>query len=145
MRVRLALLAVLVAGLFASATTEAKLIPKLDKRAAAPGETVGVDFGRGVEHYLAPLEVYLVRTGAEPKVTGRDDPRLSLVGWLGTRGWTISKSRLTFRVPSLPSGRYTLAVFFRGTATGRWHNLTEGLFRDASFRDRLVIRIVRRQ
>jgi len=142
MRSRL-ILGALVLSLFAVSEGEAKLIPTLDKRVAAPDETVVVEFGAGVERFLAPLEVFLVPTVVEPTLSGRGDGRLRLVGRVGTRGNTIRSRRLVFRVPPLPTGKYTLAVYFRGTSTGRWANLAEGLWRDASFRDRLVIRIVR--
>ena len=133
---------VLVMSLAAAPASEAKLIPKLDRRVAAPGETVVVKFGPGVERFLAPLEVYLVSTAAEPTLTGRRDPRLRLVGRVGSRD-RITSHTLPFRVPPLPPGRYTLAVYFRGAATGRWHNLAEGLWRDPGFRDGLLIRIRR--
>ena len=142
---RLILVALVGASLVGAPSVEAKLIPTLDKRLAAPGDKVVVEFGAGIEHYLAPLEVYLVSSRAEPTLTGRRDSRLRLVGRLGVRGRTILSHRLTFRVPPLPAGRYTLAVYFRGTATGRWHNLLEGLSQDASFRDGLMLRIVRRR
>lgn len=127
-----------------STAAEAKLLPGLDKRVAAPGEKVTLELGAGVEHFLAPLEVYLVSTRSEPTLTGRSDSRLRLVGRLGARGQTIRARTLVFRVPRVPPGAYTVAVYFRGTATGRWGNLAEGLWRDGGpRRSPLVLRVTR--
>ena len=127
-----------------SAAAEAKLLPGLDKRTAAPGEEVTLELGAGVEHFLAPLEVYLVSTRAEPTLAGRSDSRLRFVGRLGTRGKTIRERTLGFRVPRVSPGSYTVAVYVRGTATGRWGNLAEGLWRDGGpRRSPLVLRVTR--
>jgi hypothetical protein len=122
----------------------AKAVPRLSKTVAAPGELVTVDFGPGATHYLAPLEVYLVRVSVEPEITGRHDPRLRLVGKLGRVHEPIRATKLRFRVPRIAAGRYTLAAWFEGTETYRWHNLAEGLWRDATFKDHAILRIVRR-
>jgi hypothetical protein len=121
----------------------AKAVPRLSKTVAAPGDALAVEFGPGARYYLAPLEVYLVRTVVEPKITGRDDRRLRLVGKLGRVGEPIEITRLAFRVPRVPAGKYTLAVWFKGTVTGRWNNLAQGLWRDATLRDGLLLRVVR--
>jgi hypothetical protein len=122
----------------------AKAVPRLSKTVASPGDMIAVAFGRGATYYLAPLEVYLVRTDVEPTISGRHDRRLRLVGKLGKVGEAIEKTRLTFRVPRVPAGTYTLAVWFKGTVTGRWHNLAEGLWRDANLKDGLILKVVRR-
>lgn len=136
------ILAVLAASLVAAPAAEAKLLPQMDKRVAAPGERVVVEFGAGTEYYLAgrEVEVYLVGIGAAPTLTGRNDARLQPVGKLGRDRKTLS-STLAFRVPPLPTGRYTLAVYFRKTVRGRWYNLTEGLWGIPRLRDGLVIRM----
>ncbi len=135
---------IVVSGLNVVPAAEAKVVPRLDKTLAAPGDQVVIQFGSGVSQYLAPLEVDLVRTAVEPTITGRNDRRLRSVGRLGRAGEMITQTRLRFRVPSLSAGRYTLAVWFKGTVTNRWNNLAQGLWRDPTFRDRLLLRIVRR-
>ena len=130
-----------VYALVAATSADAKIIPRLDKRVAARGQRVVVNFGEGAGAYLAPLEVYLVRTAVEPRVTRRTDSRLRFVGRLGRNGNPIVVNRMSFRVPHLPAGEYTLAVWFKGSETGRWHNLSEGLWRDATFGPRLRLRI----
>lgn len=122
----------------------AKAVPQLSKTVAFPGDVLAVEFGRGATYYLAPLEVYLVRTAVEPTITGRRDRRLRLVGKLGRAGEPIAKTRLAFRVPRVAAGTYTLAVWFKGSVTGRWHNLADGLWRDASLKHGLILKIVRR-
>ena len=96
---------------------------------------------RGALLYLGPFEVDLVRTAVEPRVTRRTDVRLHPVGRIGKTGVSIATTRLSFRVPRLPVGEYTLAVWFKGSETGRWHNLASGLWRDATFGPRLRLRI----
>jgi hypothetical protein len=135
---------IIVVALVAVSAASAKAVPTFSTSVAAPGDPVTVDFGRGATYYLAPLEVYLVRIAVEPKISGRRDPRLHLVGRLGTVNKPIAATKLRFRVPRLAPGRYTLAVWFKGTATNQWHNLAEGLWRDTTLKDRLVLRIVRR-
>lgn len=137
------LLGIVAVALVAVSAASAKAVPRLSTTVAAPGDPVTVDFGRGATHYLAPLEVYLVRIAVEPEITGRRDPRLHLVGKLGSVNKPITATKLRFRVPHLAPGRYTLAVWFKGTATNRWHNLAAGLWRDATLRGRAVLRIVR--
>lgn len=138
------ILALLAASLVAAPAAEAKLLPQMDKRVAAPGERVVVELGAGTEYYLAgrDVEVYLVGIRAAPTLTGRNDSRLQLVGKLGRDRKTLS-SRLAFLVLPLPTGRYRLVVYFRKTVMGRWHNVTEGLWGMPRLRDGLVIRIVR--
>jgi hypothetical protein len=142
---RLGVLTGIVAmALVAVPAVSAKAIPRLSTKVAAPGNLVTVDFGRGATSYLAPLEVYLVRTSVESQITGRKDRRLRPVGKLGKLGQPIEATRLRFRVPHIPTGRYTLAVWFKGTQTHRWHNLAEGLWRAAIPKDRLVLQVARR-
>ncbi len=140
MRLWFALL-LIVSALAAVPAADAKLIPALSTRFAAPGQRVVVNFGEGAMLYLGPFEVDLVRTAVEPRVTRRTDVRLHRVGRLGTAGVAIAATRLGFRVPRLPAGEYTLAVWFKGSETGRWHNLAGGLWRDATFGPRLRLRI----
>ena len=130
-----------VSALVVVSAAGGKIIPKLNARVAAPGQLVVVIFGEGASAYLAPLEVYLVRTTIEPRVTRRTDARLRLVGRLGRTGEPIAVNRLSFRVPRLPAGDYTLAVWFKGSENGRWGNLASGLWRDATFGPRLRLRI----
>lgn len=140
MRLTFALL-LATSAFVAAPAAEAKIIPSLSTRVAAPGQRVVVNFGEGARAFLAPLEVHLVRTAVEPRVTRRTDARLHFVGRLGKTGEVITTTRLGFRVPRLPAGEYTLAVWFKGSATGRWHNLASGLWRDASIGPRLRLRV----
>jgi hypothetical protein len=140
MRLKFAFVLV-ISALVAVPAANAKIIPKLNTRVAAPGQRVVVNFGEGASAYLAPLEVYLVRTAVEPRVTRRTDTRLRFVGRLGRRGEPITASRLSFRVPRVPAGDYTLAVWFIGSVTGRWRNLASGLWRDGTFGHQLRLRI----
>jgi hypothetical protein len=128
MRIRLIVALVLVA-IAAAPVANGKITPKMNKRVAVPGERVTVDFTSDVEHYLAPFYVTLVPVTAAPTLRGRGDRRQTLVGRLGTKGERMLTSKLTFRVPALPAGRYALAVWFKGSATRRWHNLVEGRWR----------------
>jgi hypothetical protein len=139
-----ALAGIVVVALVAVSAASAKAVPRLSKTVAAPGDLVTVHFGRGATQYLAPLEVYLVRISVDPKITGRSDPRLRLVGKLGRIGEPIEATTLSFHVPRVAAGRYTLAVWFKGTETHRWHNLALGLWRDATFKDRAILRVTRR-
>ena len=84
-----------------------------------------------------------MRTSVEPRVKRRTDPSLHLVGRLGRKGEPIAVHHLSFRVPRLPGGEYTLAVWFKGSETGRWGNLAEGLWRDATFGPLLRLQIQR--
>jgi hypothetical protein len=95
------LLGIVVVGLVAVSAASAKAVPRFSTTVAAPGEPVTVDFGRGATYYLAPLEVYLVRIAVEPEITGRRDPRLHLVGKLGSVNKPITATKLRFRVPRL--------------------------------------------
>ena len=137
------LAAIATMALMAAATASAKAVPTLSKTVAAAGDLVAVQFGPGARYYLAPLKIYLVRTTVEPMITGRHDRRLRLVGKLGRAGEPIEKTRLAFRVPRVPVGTYTLAVWFKGTTTGRWHNLAQGLWRDGNLKDDLILKVVR--
>jgi hypothetical protein len=132
--------AVLVAVLGIAPAAEAKLVPRFDPLVAARGERVTVDLGY-TEPYRAPLEVFLVRTRDEPHVRSRADRRLSLVGRLRRDGSGSLPSSISF-VARVRPGSYTLAVWFRGTATGRWHNATAGRWRGEP---RLVLRVVASQ
>ena len=136
MRARLVVAAILVV-VAAAPVAEAKITPKMNKRVAAPGERVTVDFTSDVTHYLAPFYVTLVPVRAAATLRGRTDRRQTMVGRLGTEGEPMSKSKMIFRVPSLPTGSYALAVWFKGSATHRWHNLVEGRWRPS-----LVLRIL---
>jgi hypothetical protein len=129
--------------LVAVPAADAKLVPKLSERVAAPGQRVVVSFGEVASVYLAPLEVYVVRTSVEPRITDRTDTRLRFVGRLGRKGEPITASRLSFRVPRVAAGDYTLAVWFRGSETGRWANLASGLWLDGTFGPQLRLRITR--
>ena len=130
-----------IAACVTAPAADAKATPHFTKQVAAPGERVGVVFDRGIESYLAPLEVYLVSTKDEPFIRGRGDRRLTRVGTLGRRGMILRPATLVFRVPEMAHGSYTLAVFFVGSATGRWANAVPGLWRDSQLGPRLVLRV----
>jgi hypothetical protein len=134
-------LAVTALVLVLAPTASAKLVPRFDRGTAAVGDRVTVELGY-TEPYAAPLEVFLVRTRDEPSVGSRSDGRLVLVGRLRRDRSGNMPITVSFTVRVAP-GRYTVAVWFRGTATHRWHNATVGLWRGAG--SRLVLRVVPRR
>jgi hypothetical protein len=130
-------LAVAVLALVVAPAANAKLNPRFARTVAEAGERVTVELGY-VDAYLPPLEVSLVRIRDEPFVRSRRDRRLVPVGLLPRDQEGPGLGRLSF-VASVPPGRYTLAVWFRGTETGRWQNATSGLWRGSR---RIVVRVV---
>jgi hypothetical protein len=135
-------LAALVVALVLAPTASAKLVPRFDRDTAATGERVRVELGY-TESYLAPLEVFLVRTRDEASIRSRLDPRLTLVRRVRRDRHGNMPSSFSFVVRVTP-GRYTLAVWFRGTATHTWANATAGLRRDPALRRTMVLRVVAR-
>jgi hypothetical protein len=136
-RLRLALL--VVVALVLAPAAAAKLVPRFDRSMAAVGDRVAVELGH-TDSYAPPLEVYLVRTRDEPLVRSRSDRRLVLVGRLRRGPGGNMPSRVSF-VVTVPPGQYTVSVWFRGYATGRWANATEGLWRDGGIGPGLVLRV----
>jgi hypothetical protein len=127
------------AALLLAPDANAKLVPRFDRPAAVVGARVALELGY-TEPYCAPLDVFLVRTRDEPLVRSRADPRLLLVRRLRRDAAGRMPSRVSF-VVTVPPGRYTVAVWFRGSATGRWANATAGLWRGGSTGAGLVLRV----
>jgi hypothetical protein len=130
--------AVVLIALAIAPAADAKLVPAFDRAVAARGDRVAVELGYGVDAYRPPLEVSLVRVDDEPYVRGRSDRRLVRIGMLPRDATGIGAGRLTFLV-TVPPGRYTLAVWFRGYGAPRWRNATAGLWRG---RRGAVLRVV---
>jgi hypothetical protein len=94
-----------------AAPVQAALFVRLDRTAAAPGTLIhGVTGGEGAFASDAPpkMEVFLARAAVADAISARDDPRLTVVAVLQVNsfgdGW------VTFRVPQLAAGRYTLLL-----------------------------------
>ena len=127
--------AALLLGLLFAGAAQAKLNPAFSERVAEPGDTVVLDVGEGSEQFLGPLRIYLVPLEAaaplprssESAVTRESDPRLVKIGELGTPGEFGTPPLLTFKVPDLPDGEYTIAIWFKGYETGTWANALEGI------------------
>ena len=114
----------------------AAIVPQLDRRVAAPGDALVVSFV-GNPDVRGPLRVDLVRTRDEPSVGGPDDPRLTQVAEFAS-GRTIP-ARIRFRVPRVPPGAYTVAVWLR--ANEQWFNAAGGLWQDGWVGPRLTLRV----
>ena len=117
----------LVFGLLFAGVAQAKLNPAFSERIAEPGQTVVLDVGEGSEQFLGPLRIYLVPLEVADRLRGEADPRLVKIGELGTPGEFGTPRVLTFKVPDLPDGEYTIAIWFKGYATGTWANALEGI------------------
>ena len=114
----------------------AAIVPQFDHRVAAAGEAVVLSFV-GNPQINGPVRVDLVRTRDEPGVTGRDDPRLTSVAEFDV-GRAIP-ARIRFRVPRLPPGAYTVAVWLR--ANEKWFNVAAGLWQDATVGRRITLHV----
>jgi hypothetical protein len=111
--------AAVMLGLLFAATAQAKLNPTFSKRIAEPGDTVELDVGEGSELFMAPLRVFLV------SLEGADRLQVKL-GELGTPGKFDAPRILRFKVPDVPAGDYTVAIWFKGYETGTW-NAVDGI------------------
>ena len=132
---QMAAMVVVLASLALAPSAAAKLLPHFDARVAGPGERVAVTLGSGVELFPAPLHVYLVPVGRESArnwhiKTVRDGPY----------GFIPRPQRFRFRVPAVPTGRYTLAILVR-TNDGTWHNILKGLWRAPNLAPYLILRV----
>ena len=106
--------------LLVSGAAQAKLNPAFSKQNAEPGDTLELDLGDGSEQFLGPLRIFLV------SLEGDDRPQFK-IGELGTLGELGRSHVLRFKVPDLPEGEYTVAIWFKGSLTGRWANALEGI------------------
>ena len=106
-------------GLLFAAEAHAKLNPTFSQRIAEPGDTVELDVGEGTELYLGRLRIFLV------SAEGLDRLQVKL-GELGTPGRFGPPRILRFKVPNVPAGDYTVAIWFKGSETGRWNALAGG-------------------
>ncbi len=110
-----AVLCLLFAGV-----AQAKLDPAFSEQNAEPGDTLELDLGDGAEQFLGPLRIFLV------SLEGDDRTQIK-IGELGTLGEFGRSQVLTFKVPDLPEGEYTIAVWFKESLTGTWANALEGI------------------
>ena len=120
---RLALIAVALVALAAPANGRAALFFLLDRPSASPNDRVTVrtggtprDFtlGQRMKPLQRPVRVYIVRTDVAADVHSRSDPRLNFVG--AVLPDKNGRGLLTFSVPPLDSGTYTLAYRCPGCA-----------------------------
>ena len=58
----------------------------------------------------------------------------------GPYGFIPPPQRFRFRVPAVPTGRYTLAILVR-TNDGTWHNILKGLWRAPNLAPYLILRV----
>ena len=114
------LVVVLALGLLFAAVAEAKLNPTFSQRIAQPGDTIELDVGEGSAMFAGPLRIFLV------SLEGSDRDQIK-IGELGTPGKFDAPRILRFEVPDLPAGDYTVAIWFKGSETGRWANMLEGI------------------
>jgi len=121
---RFALIAVALVALAAPANARASLFFLFDQPSASPNDRVTVrtggtpkDFepGQRVKPFQRPVLVYLVRTDVAVDVHSRLDRRLNFVG--SVLPDKNGRGLLTFSVPPLDSGTYTLAYWCPGCAT----------------------------
>ena len=99
---------------------QAKLNPVFSDQTAEPGDTLELDLGDAAEQFLGPLRIFLVSLEG-------DDRNQVKIGELGTLGEFGRSQVLTFKVPDLPEGEYTVAIWFKESLTGTWANALEGI------------------
>ena len=126
---------VVLASLALAPSAAAKLVTHFDPRVAGPGQRVTVTLGSGVELFPAPLHVYLVPIGRE---SARDWYIKTVRA--GPYGFIPPPGRFRFRVPPVPTGRYTLAILVRKNG-GTWHNIVKGLWRAPNLAPYLILRV----
>jgi len=120
------LAAALLLGLLFAGVAQAKLNPAFSERNAEPGDTLQLDLGDGSEQFLGPLRIFLV------SLEGDDRPQVKIgevgaPGKFGTAGGFGTPRMLAFKVPDLPEGEYTVAIWFKESLTGTWANALEGI------------------
>ena len=121
---RLALVAAALVALAAPANARASLFFLVDQPNASPNDRVTVrtggtprDFkpGQRVKPFQRAVRVYLVRTDLAVDVHSRSDRRLNFVGSVVPD--KNGRGLVTFSVPPLDSGTYTLSYWCPGCAT----------------------------
>ena len=121
---RLALTALLVATLSAPANASAATFFLFDRSDADPNDRVTVRIGgtpksftpsRRVKPFQRPMRLYLVRNDVAAQVHSRLDRRLTFVGSIVPD--KNFRGLLTFSVPPLDAGTYTLAYWCPACAT----------------------------
>jgi hypothetical protein len=121
------LAAALLLGLLLAGTAQGKLNPRFNERNAEPGDTLELDLGDGGKEFRGPLRIFLVSL---------EDGHRSQVK-IGELGTTVEFGTpdvlsapppvLTFKVPNVPEGEYTVAIWFKESLTGTWANALEGI------------------
>jgi hypothetical protein len=121
---RLALIACALVTLTAPAKASAATFFLFDRAAATPNDRVTVRIGgtpknfapsRRVRPFGRPMRLYLVRNDVAAQVHSRLDRRLTFVGAIVPD--KNSRGLLTFSVPPLDAGTYTLAYWCPACAT----------------------------
>lgn len=105
----------------------AALTARLSKDTARPGQSVRLILGEAAYLFRAPLNLYLVPRTAAPEVADQSDTRLVKLASFGTPGKFDVPRLFDFAVPQVPPGEYVVALWFRGTMTGEWANVLEGV------------------
>ena len=109
---RLALIATLVA-LTAPANARAAPVFVFDQPGASPNDRVTVRTVAARVKPLQPFRIYLVRADVAGEVRSRLDPRVNFVGSLAPD--RNGRGLMTFSVPPLDAGEYTLAYWYGRT------------------------------
>jgi hypothetical protein len=121
---RFVLVAVALVALAAPANASASLFFLFDRPNASPNDRVtvrtggtprGFELSRRVKPLQRPVALYLVRSDQAAQVRSRFDRRLNFVGRVVAD--KNGRGRMTFSVPSLDVGTYTLAYWCPGCAT----------------------------
>lgn len=106
---RLSVIAAALAALALPLDAPAGSVIAFDRASASPNERVKVTSALN-----RPVRLYLVRQDVARAVTSRTDQRLSFIGALG------AGRSLTFNVPPLDAGAYSLAVWCRRCDSARF-------------------------
>jgi hypothetical protein len=110
---RVALIAVAVVALSVPATVCAAPVFMFDQQSASPNDRVTVRTVEAPVKPRQPFRLYLVRTDVAGEVRSRLDPRVNFVGALTPN--RNGRGVMTFSVPPLDAGEYTLAFSYGRT------------------------------
>ncbi len=110
---RVALIAVAFVALAVPANARAGPVFVFDQPSASPNDRVTVRTVTARVKPLQPFRIYLVRADLAGEVRSRLDPRVNFVGSLAPD--RNGRGLMTFSVPPLDAGEYTLAYWYGRT------------------------------
>jgi hypothetical protein len=131
---RIALIALAVAALAAPAKARAVPVFVFDQPSASPNDRVTVRTAGRVEPLQQRVRIYLVRADIASEVRSRLDRRVNFIGSVVPD--RNGRGVLTFSVPPLDSGEYTLAYWY-----GRTFAVQQRAQLVQRFRSRALLRI----